>query len=281
MIVGFMGKGGSGKSTIASRFVTYLTDQGEKVLAIDADHNMDLLFNLGIKELSNYLGSSIEELYNYIGLKSTEDYKDTFRKGLQPDFSLSKPDDFTKKFSLQVTTNLSAMASGPHTDSVLYGRNCSHSLGTPLKVYLPFLDAGDHYVIVDEKAGSDGAGTGIPTGINLAIVVVEPTPQGIKAGGQIARLLDFFGTPYEFLLNKVRNDQEVEYANQNLAKPASLVMKYDPNLPYALQLPMNATQATLANLRTKVDRQKNEPDLRLKKTKEKFARNFKFETDQP
>ena len=46
MRVAFLGKGGSGKSTMATAFVQELRSRGMQVLAIDADHNMDLSYNL-------------------------------------------------------------------------------------------------------------------------------------------------------------------------------------------------------------------------------------------
>jgi len=53
MIVSFVGKGGTGKTTLSAIFVNYLIDQGIKpVLAVDADPN----FNL-----NELLGVSIEE----------------------------------------------------------------------------------------------------------------------------------------------------------------------------------------------------------------------------
>jgi len=47
MKIAFLGKGGSGKSTLATAAVRHLHSTGRHVLAIDADHNMDLSFNLG------------------------------------------------------------------------------------------------------------------------------------------------------------------------------------------------------------------------------------------
>lgn len=48
MKIAFVGKGGSGKSSLSWLFVKTLESSGSDVLAIDADHNMDLTSNLGL-----------------------------------------------------------------------------------------------------------------------------------------------------------------------------------------------------------------------------------------
>lgn len=40
--VSFLGKGGSGKTTMATSFIRYLENNNEKVLGIDADINVNL-----------------------------------------------------------------------------------------------------------------------------------------------------------------------------------------------------------------------------------------------
>mgnify|MGYP003893631969 CR=1 FL=1 len=47
MKIAFIGKGGSGKSTVSWLATQMLVSEGRKVLAIDADHNMDLVSLLG------------------------------------------------------------------------------------------------------------------------------------------------------------------------------------------------------------------------------------------
>ncbi len=205
MIIGFLGKGGSGKSTLSSQFALYLIGQKKRVLAIDADHNMDMLYNLGIEQEIAYLGDALPDLLDYCGLDpKTQKYSDAFFLEKEPRFALSPADSFSHKYAQKISGNLRVMAGGPHTDNVLYGEYCSHSLGTPLKVYLPYLQLQeDEYVVLDEKAGSDGAGTGISSGLDFAFVVLEPTRHGTKAARQIAELLNFYRTPYALVLNKV------------------------------------------------------------------------------
>lgn len=221
MIVGFLGKGGSGKTTLATLMVQYLREQDVSVLAIDNDHNMDLAFNLAQEEQDMpYIGQALDEVYAAVGVGRTLDILDK-----EPDaiFSLSPIDPLTLKYSKELSTNVRLMVSGPHTQKILVGAECSHVLTMPLKVYLPFLrvQAGE-YVIVDEKAGADGVGTGVTTGFNAALVVAEGTTHGIKAALQIARLLDFYKTPYAFVFNKVRASKSEELEELLPQKPVAV-----------------------------------------------------------
>lgn len=220
MVIGFLGKGGSGKSTLSTVFVHFLAGKG-KVLAIDADHNMDMTYNLGIEREFPYLGESLAEIKTYVGINPDEESGTAFFLPNDPVFRIFPPDNFTERFSKVVSDKIRVMAGGPHTDNVLYGQSCSHILTTALKIYLPFLELGqDEFSVVDEKAGSDGAGTGIATGLSLAMVCTEPTPHGMKSANQIAEILEFHEVPYEFAFNKIRPGDDIQKAQSSLKKPA-------------------------------------------------------------
>lgn len=208
MIIGFLGKGGSGKSTLSTRFAMHLKNSGNTVLAVDADHNMDFSYNLGMQENQPFIGSAMADILAYIGATSA---KDISKQSDATAFSLSPLDDFTARFTSILPTGIRLMAGGPQTEDVLYNLQCSHALTTPLKLYLPLLQLGQNeYVVVDEKAGADGVSTGIVTGFDMAVIVTEPTVHGLKTASQIADLLDFFETPYIFVLNKSEDTEADE-----------------------------------------------------------------------
>jgi len=223
MILGFLGKGGSGKSTLATAVTNYLqNDEKNTILAIDADYNMDLMHNLGVSDDISYLGSHAKiEIKNTLNVDQNKFYADIVLddSNLQK-LSISPQDNFTKQFSTKIHENLHLMAVGPHSPDVLHDKMCSHGLSAVLKAYLPLLDLKDNeYVIVDEKAGVDSVGTGIPTGFSMAIIVAEATVYGVKAAKQISELLEnHYKVPFGYVINKVKKDTNLEAITKELKK---------------------------------------------------------------
>lgn len=208
MIVGFLGKGGSGKSSLATLFAHGALRAGKRVLAIDADHNMDFSYNLGAAATPPYLGDALEPLLAQLGHRGH--YSELFTQASAPaalPFSFEEP--FTKAYAQRISDQLLVMMTGPQSERVLHGEACSHSLATVLKAYLPLLMVDtEHVLVVDEKASVDAVSTGIPTGFDLAVIAVEPRDPSIRAAQQIARTLDFYEVPYVFVANKIQHDDE-------------------------------------------------------------------------
>ena len=277
MILGFLGKGGSGKSSVATQMTLFLHGQGNTILAVDADHNMDLSYNLNNGDVPEmkYLSESLKDIQTFIKLPDNSKYSDAFLNDVEARFTLSPIDTVTKTYSTKVKAGLYLMAAGPQTDTVLYGKACSHSLTTALKVYLPLLALKENEtVVVDEKAGADGVTTGIVTGIDVGVIVCEPALHSVKTAKQIAGLLDFYGTPYVFVGNKVSDSEDKDFIEKELGViPATYLMQSSGVKRNPSEL-VSEWQDELEEI-IKVARGLTKND-RLERTKTKFARNHEF-----
>jgi len=277
MILGFLGKGGSGKSSVATQMTLFLREQEKVVLAIDADHNRDLSYNLTQGELPDmsYLSTGLEDIKNRFGLTEDQKYTEIFLSEIIKPFTLTPADELTVKYAVRVGERLHLMAAGPQTETVLYGQACSHSLTTALKVYLPLLALQENeVVVVDEKAGADGVTTGIVTGIDVGVIVCEPALHSIKTAKQIADLMDFYKTPYIFVGNKISNSEDKDFIEKELGFIPTTYLMQSSAVKRAPSELVTEWQDELAEI-FKVAKTLNKND-RLMRTKEKFARNREF-----
>jgi CO dehydrogenase nickel-insertion accessory protein CooC1 len=281
MIIGVLGKGGSGKSTVSTQLALTLSNSiGNSVLAIDADHNLDLWHNLTantpvLQDNFPFLGNSLHALKDYIKLSSDQSYTDVFLQDIPAQFSLTPPDQFTGTFSRKITPNLHLMAAGPQTDQVLYGKACSHILTTPLKTYLPLLQLRhNEVVIVDEKAGADGVTTGIVTGIDLGLIICEPSSHSIKTARQIASLMEFYETPFFYIGNKVNSREDESFISKNLMGDPVTFLPTSTHLQRTPDQIDSVWQTYLTQLLVKFEVVPKE--TRLERTKRKFVRNHQF-----
>jgi len=239
MKIAFVGKGGSGKSTVSWLYSNALARGGSKVMAIDADYNMDLAHNLGWSEAvaTNYIHSAESDFYKYQGLSEKDMYVDITNKKNLKKFFLEPKDYFTRKYTLPTSNkNIDLMITGGVNEELLYGHRCSHAYVTSLKYYIPLLELSqDQEVVVDSVAGTDMVSYGMYLGVDAVVVVVEPHRNSIGVYKQIAQLCNEFGIPVYAVGNKVRNDADLSFMQNDIGDKLlesfdfdEALMDYDP-----------------------------------------------------
>lgn len=277
MIIGFMGKGGSGKTSLSTAFTRFLGEKNHQVLAIDADHNMDLLFNLaGEQEAFPYLGNDHARIKMLLGMP--QEYK-TYQQAIAEERineqSLGSDNAFFEVFTRQVSPNLWCMAAGPHTEDIHHGVACSHTLSASLKAYVPFLALKDNEaVVVDSTAGMDMVGTGIARGMDMVCIVTEPTIHATKTAKQIAQGLKEHEVPSVYLLNKCTSPEQYAQAVEWLGQEPLAVCSFAADLATqeaALQSVYAYAQETVVTLGGSVRRR--ERAVRLAKEGRLFTAN--------
>lgn len=205
MKIAFVGKGGSGKSSVSWLIAKQAAAESNHVLAIDADYNMDLAHNLGWNQdkPARFFNHAEPDLLPRLQLGDDEPWNAMLTREFRPEFSLSPPDVFTKAYSQNVDTNLDLMIWGPPHEDLLYGSRCSHAYIAPIKFYLPFLKTGEREMaMVDSVAGTDMVSYGLYLGVDAVVCVVEGTRQSIGVYQGIKKICDEFGIPLFVLFNK-------------------------------------------------------------------------------
>lgn len=278
MILGFLGKGGSGKSSVSSQMALHCNNNNTSVLAIDADHNMDLSYNLSGGEVPplQYFSQSLQALQQAVGLVDGQKYDQAFMQELTTRFKLDPVSAVITEYSIVLEHGIRLMTAGPQTDRVLYGKACSHSLTTPLKILLPLLELKENeVVVVDEKAGADGVSTGIVTGIDVGVIVCEPALHSVKTAKQIAELMDFYETPYVFVGNKVASNEDKDFIVSELGQePVAFLMESMTMKRNPLALVSEWSDELQTIFDTALILNQNN---RLERTIAKFKRNHEFE----
>lgn len=210
MKIAFVGKGGSGKSSVSWLAIKTLEANGTHVLAVDADHNMDLTSNLGLDpERTPFMHKTDKEFMEAVGL--TEDDRlvsvTTKEATSLPTFTVHPQDSYTTSISSSLSDKLSLINIGLGSPDVLYTTKCAHALSGPLKFYLGMLDQGDSFVVVDSVAGTDMVSYGLYAGIDAVIGVVEPHRNSVKVFEQIYDVCRKSMIPCYAIINKpAQND---------------------------------------------------------------------------
>lgn len=205
MKIAFVGKGGSGKSSISWLAVKTLEAQGNHVLAIDADHNMDLTSNLGLDpDTTPFMHRTDKDFMEAVGLAQDDRLVSITIKesSTLPRFTVYPKDAYTASISSPVSKNIDLINIGLGSPDVLYTTKCAHALSGPLKFYLGMLEQRDSFVVVDSVAGTDMVNYGLYAGIDAVIGVVEPHRNSIKVFEQIYDVCRKTHIPCFAILNK-------------------------------------------------------------------------------
>ncbi len=200
MKIAISGKGGVGKTMLASLLSTVLTKLGYSVLAIDADPNATLATALGfphperITPISE-MGDLIEE-----------------RTGVRPGqaapyFKLNpKVDDIPEKYWVE-HNGVKLMVMGRLKKG---GSGCYCPENALLEALLAhILLRRDEVVIIDMEAGIEHLGRATSRAVNKMIIVVEPGKASIETAYRIRELAKDIGLEnIAVTANKIRSDQD-------------------------------------------------------------------------
>ena len=208
MKIAISGKGGVGKTLLASFLSKLFTEAGYSVIAIDADPDANLAATLGFPspERITPISEMSELIEERTGAKPGQS---------APFFTINpKVDDIPENYA-QKHNGIRLMRMGTLKKG---GSGCYCPENALLKNLLAhILVARNEVVILDMEAGIEHLGRGTAGAVDKLIIVVEPGRRSIETALNIKKLAAELGLPSVAVVgNKVRSQSDRKFITDSL-----------------------------------------------------------------
>ncbi|WP_030184378.1 adenylyl-sulfate kinase [Streptomyces sp. NRRL S-813] len=225
MRVAFVGKGGSGKTTLSALFSRHLARSGAPVVAIDGDINQHLAHALGLDEGELFttppLSARTGEIKDFLRgtnprIPSHDAMVKTTPPGRGSRLLRLLGEDEIHSHHVQEVDGVPLMVTGAFDDSDL-GVACYHSKLGAVELYLNHLvDGPGEYVVVDMTAGADAFASGLFTRFDMTFLVVEPTRKSLSVYRQYRDHAAEFGISIAVVGNKVTGEDDLLFLKEHV-----------------------------------------------------------------
>ena len=199
MKIATVGKGGSGKTTVAGVLARVFADGGAKVLAIDGDPNPNLALMLGVsREAADgiiYIPPSL--------MRRVEEPGGEIRL----EMSLTQA-DLMDRYALTAPGGIELLVMGKPAHGTA-GSGCMCASHRAVRGLIAELTAVGEHTITDMEAGLEHLKRGTARNVDLMLVVAEPYYRSLEAALRTWELAVELGVPFvRVVANKVRSDED-------------------------------------------------------------------------
>jgi CO dehydrogenase maturation factor len=251
------GKGGVGKTTISAALARRLARDNRRVLAVDADAQLNLAAALGMPRAEAEsivpLSANKDYIAEKTGARPGEGYGGLLR--LNPDV-----DDVVDRFGRRAPDGVRFLAMGTLSAAGV-GCLCPENTLLAETIRAISLRTGEA-IVLDTQAGVEHFGRAIARGFDHAIVVTDPTYSGVGVALAAARLARELGIPAVHLVVnrfrgevdrlRVRDDVDARgaaaFSSWTWIPDDELVLAAEPSVDFLFEVPGEPFLAALEGL---------------------------------
>lgn len=229
MRIAFVGKGGSGKTTMAAFFSQFLKEkQMENILSIDADINIHLpellLEGKFPKDKFISLPEPTKKIKKYLIGNNSKLKPEEFRKTIPPSKSSNlinlaeNQNPLLKEFSVSEGKTKTMVVGTYEPEGI--GTSCYHTSLAILENMLTHMVDKEGVVVVDMVAGTDAFASSLHIQFDIIVLVVEPTRRGLEVFNNYIELAKSAGIEDSVFVvgNKINSEIDREFLEQNIPK---------------------------------------------------------------
>ena len=223
MKVAITGKGGVGKTTLASTLARLYADEGRTVLAADVDPDANLGLALGLTEEEVNSIVPVSKMKQLAKERTGVNDMNSFYK-LNPEVS-DLPDKLARDINGVKLLVMGTVDTG--------GAGCVCPEHVMLKAILSALTyRKNDVVIMDMEAGLEHLGRGTAANMDQFIVVIEPGARSVQTYHNVKRLAKDLGiTRVRVVANKIRDDGDEEFIRSAIPAEDLLgFIHYNPDI---------------------------------------------------
>ncbi len=198
MKIATVGKGGSGKTTIAGTLSRILAEEGTKILAIDGDPNPNLALILGITRKNadkiTYIPPSIMQIKEENGERKL--------------FMTISEDELVNKYGTKAPDDIDLIVMGKPADGSA-GSGCMCASHRAVRGVITEMSAYSEYTVTDMEAGLEHLKRGTARNVDTMLIVAEAYYRSLEAAARTYQLAKELEIPHVYVVaNKVRNDSD-------------------------------------------------------------------------
>jgi CO dehydrogenase maturation factor len=285
MRIAFVGKGGSGKTTLTALFTNYLDENTENnIWLVDADLNIHIANLLGIEEVEDkkHLSSKNTqiEIKEYLKgnnqrVKSIGHFKKTTPPSKESNLiDLRDENNFLfKNFTTNLNNTYLSIVGTYQEDGI--GTSCYHNNLSILENVLSHSIDKDSYIVIDMVAGIDAFAGTLHSQFDLLVLSVEPTKRSVDVYKQYRKLAAEAGVESQLFVvgNKVRNEKDKNFISINI--PENKLIGFVEDSEHIRNVDQEIESLTVSNLdngsinalkaiKSRLDKNRVSPNKRLK-----------------